>query len=50
MTADALYEQFVCHAELYGQAFFGWPATRAQKRQLDRLWKRALREAQEAVE
>lgn len=43
--ADGNYRALVSQAGLFGQAFFGHKATKDQRRQLNRLWKRAMRDA-----
>lgn len=42
-SPDLIYKLLVCDAGLFGKAYFGWKKTAAERRRLDRLWKRAQR-------
>lgn len=42
-SPDEIYRDLVSRAGLFGQAFFGHAATKAQRRELTRLWARARR-------
>lgn len=42
-SADQIYADLVSRAGLYGKAFFGHKASKAERRELNRLWERALR-------
>jgi len=39
---DEIYELAVGNISLYGQAFFGFKATKAEKQKMNRLWSRIL--------
>ena len=41
-TNDEIYELAICGWSLFGKAFFGFKASRAEKQKMNRLWNRIL--------
>ena len=41
-TNDEIYEIGICSLSLFGNAFFGFKSTKAEKQKMNRLWARIL--------
>jgi hypothetical protein len=41
-TNDEIYELAICNYSLFGKAFYGFKASKAEKQKMNRLWARIL--------
>lgn len=50
MTADEIYRKLAANEGLYGKAFYGHKASKAEKRRLEQLWKFAQKQVDNVPE